>query len=207
MSMVGLRALIENGFRKELCQSSMEESPEEWMKRKVAKLVETRMDIETPHDCHAGYTVSNFGTDLDAIEPFTAELTEIVDKMKEDLANEVRILEGTEVPMYVSPQQNELSFSECKEDQWKSVLPIGFSTIVPTHTLESDSNISFFSARRFSQSSDTPTFGSMCIKLPNDCCMESSDDCGNETDAMNECCECTVPMTSEPTPGTPNEVK
>ena len=37
------------------------------------------------------------------------ELTEIVDKMKEQLVNETRILEGTEVPEY---KENELSTGE-----------------------------------------------------------------------------------------------
>lgn len=182
-------------------------TPEDAIKRKLAKLVETRMNLETPHNCNAAYIVSNFGTELDAIEPFTTELTEIVDKMKEDLANETRILEGTEVPVYVPPRQNELSFSEHKEDQWKSVLPSGFSTIDRTDISEPDSSTSFSSARPSSPSLVTPTFANMCTKLPNDCCKETLDSDGKEIDAMNECSECTVPTTSEPMHGTQSELK
>ena len=40
------------------------------------------------------------GTALEDIEPFTEELHAIVDKMKEDLLTETRILEGTAVPEY-----------------------------------------------------------------------------------------------------------
>ena len=68
-----------------------------------------RDDLETPTKLTAGYVLSDFGTDLDKIEPFTTELTDIVDKMKEELASETRILEGTEVPEY---KENELSTGE-----------------------------------------------------------------------------------------------
>jgi putative phage-type endonuclease len=40
------------------------------------------------------------GTALEDIEPFTQELHTIVDKMKEDMLTETRILEGTAVPTY-----------------------------------------------------------------------------------------------------------
>lgn len=42
----------------------------------------------------------NIGTPLEAIEPFTQELHAIVDKMKEDLLTETRILTGTAIPTY-----------------------------------------------------------------------------------------------------------
>lgn len=38
------------------------------------------------------------GAELNEIEPHQAELTDIVEKMKEDLLTETRIIEGTEIP-------------------------------------------------------------------------------------------------------------
>lgn len=158
-----------------------------------------------PSKLDAGYVLSDFGTDLDAIEPFTSEMTSIVDKMKEELANEKRILEGTDVPEYVPFIQNELSQSESKEDQWRTPLPHGSLTIGRIHTSTPESNISSSSVSPKNLDSDTPSFAEPCCPLQIGSCSETSGDCGCVTAATNECSECTVPMTSEPTPGMPNE--
>jgi hypothetical protein len=59
-----------------------------------------RDDLKTPSKLTAGYVLSDFGTDLDAIEPFTAELAGIVEEMKAKLVTETRLLEGTHLPEY-----------------------------------------------------------------------------------------------------------
>ena len=167
-----------------------------------------RDDLETPHDCRAAYTISNVGTDLDAIEPFTTELTGIVDKMKEELANETRILEGTEVPEYKADEQNGLSEGESKEDQsWRTVLLNGSWTIVRTHTSTHESSNSSCFARHNSPVSPTLSYGAMCSHSSTPSWGPTWVDCGRGIDAMNESSECTVPMISELTLGTPNEEK
>lgn len=162
-----------------------------------------REDLQTPHNCHAAYTISNFGTDLDAIEPFTTELTGIVDKMKEELANEVKILEGTDIPEY----QNELSDDETKIDQWRSVLPNGSWTTGLTHTSTPASSSLFSSVRHNSPVSPTLASAGMCSHSSTPSWGPTWADCGRGIDAMNESSECTVPMISELTLGTPNEEK
>ena len=171
--------------------------------KRLATYTKERDDLETPSTLTAGYVLSDFGTDLDAIEPFTVELTGIVDKMKEELANEVRILEGTDVPEY----QNELSEGETKEGQWTTDLPSGFSTIVLTPISMRGSSSLPCSARPNSPVSPTlGCAGRFCERsIPSS--WVTSDGCGCVTDAMNESSECTVPTISEPTPGTPSEAK
>lgn len=168
---------------------------------------EIRKDLTTPHNCRAGYILSNFGTDLDAIEPFTTELTGIVDKMKEEMANEVRILEGTDVPEYKADEQNELSDDEAKIDQWRSVLPNGSWTTGLTHTSTHESSNSCCFVRHNSPVSPTLSYGPTCSHSWTPSWAPTWADCGRETDATNECSECTVPMISELTLGTPNEEK
>ena len=160
-------------------------------------------DLLTPSKLNAAYTVSDFGADLDAIEPFTAELTGIVDKMKEELANETRILEGTDIPEY----QNELSEGETKEGQWTTDLPSGFSTIVLTPiSMRGSSNLPC-SARPNSPVSPTLGCAGRFCERSTGSSWVMSDGCGCGTVAMNESSECTVPTISEPTPGTPSEAK
>ncbi len=167
-----------------------------------------REDITTPHKCDAAYIWYGTGVDLADIEPFTAELTTIVDTMKEELANEIRILEGTAEPEYnPSFSENELSNEEQIEPQWRSVSLNGYWTtgLTPTSTNE------------FVNSSSTanicnpncPTLVSndrLCPSYSN-CCSGSLEDCGNAIDASNESCVCTVPTISEQTLGTQNEEK
>jgi hypothetical protein len=184
----------------------MEDAAAEF-KARMESYAKTREDIETPHDCHAAYILSDFGTDLDAIEPFTAELTGIVDKMKEELANEVRILEGTDVPEYKPEGQNELSGDETKEDQWRTVLLNGSSTIGRTLTSIPGSSSSSCSVRHNSPVSPTLGCDAKFCEQSTPCFWVISDGCGCGTAAMNESSECTVPTTNEPTPGTPSEAK
>ena len=86
-------------------------------------------------------------TYIDEIEPFTVELTGIVQDMQIRLATEIRILEGTEemtredilIPPPADPEavlreltgQNELSGVETKEDQWSNASANGCWTTVP----------------------------------------------------------------------------
>jgi hypothetical protein len=174
---------------------------------RMSAYAKDREDLMTPHNCQAAFSCSEFGADLNAIEPFMSEFTGIVDKMKDELANEKRILEGTDVPEYVPFIQNELSQSETKEDQWRTLLPHGSSTIGRIHTSTPESNISSSSAKPNSPVSDTPSFAERSCPLQTGSCLEMSGVCGCVTDATNECSECTVPTINEPTPGTPSEVK
>ena len=162
-----------------------------------------RDNLEIPHDCRAAYTISDFGADLDAIEPFTSELTGIVDKMKEDLANETRILEGTEVPEY----QNELSEGKLSEEEWRNFLLNGSSRTVRILTSIPGSSSSSCSVRHNSPVLDTADCDGKFCERSTPCSWATSDGCGCVIDATNESSECTVPMISEPMPGMPSEEK
>ena len=179
-------------------------SPEERRKARIEYYTKERDDLLTPSKLTAAYICSNAGTDLDAIEPFTAELTGIVDKMKEEMTNEMPILEGTDVPEY---KQNELSEAETKECQWTNDLQNGFSTIVLTPTSIPGLSNSSCSARHNSPVLGTLGSASCSCPLQTPSWQGIWGDCGCVTDAMNEFSECTVPMISEPTHGTPSEVK
>ena len=157
-----------------------------------------------PVTLSAGYILSDFGTDLDAIEPFTAELTGIVDQMKEELANEARILEGTDVPEY---NQNELSEGKLSEEEWRTFLLNGSSTTVRTLTSIPGSNSSYSSARYNSPVSPTLGYARCSCPSSTPSWQATSDGCGCATAAMNESSECMVPMINEPMPGTPSEAK
>ena len=189
---------------------------------RMEEYTKERDDLMTPSTLTAAYLCPNAGADLMDIDPFTAELTTIVDTMKEALAKEARILEGTEVPEYgkgdwemlhvpfaseVAMTQNELSQSETKEDQWMTGSPNGFSRIDRTHTSTPVSSTSSSTARPNSPVSGTPDSGKKSSLPLIAFCLATSAVSGCETDAMNECSECTVPMISELTLGTPSEVK
>jgi hypothetical protein len=173
------------------------------MEERLANYTKERDDLETPTKLTAGYILSDFGTDLDAIEPFTCELTDIVDKMKEELANEARILEGTDIPEY----QNELSEEKISEEEWRTFLLNGSSRTVHTLTSIPGSSSLSSSARPNSPASPTLGCGGKSCERSTGSSWVMSDACGCATDAMNECSECTVPMISEPMPGTPSEAK
>ncbi len=182
----------------------MSMSPEERRKVRMENYTKDRDDLMTPSKLTAAYICSNAGTDLDAIEPFTTELTGIVEKMKEELANEVRILEGTEVPEY---KQNELSEEKISEEEWKTFLQNGSLRTVRTLTSIPDLSTSSCSVRHNSPVLDILGSVSCSCPLQTPSCPPIWADCGCVTDAMNESSECTVPMISEQTPGTPSEVK
>lgn len=189
-------------------KSSMERfmsmSPEERTKAMIDIYTKERDDLMTPSKLTAAYICSNAGTDLDAIEPFTTELTGIVDKMKEEMANEMPMLEGVDVPEY---KQNELSDAETKEGQWTNDLQNGFSTIVLIPGLTPGLNTSSCSARHNSPVLGTLGSASCSCPLQTPSWQATSGDCGCVTVATSECSECTVPMISELTPGTPSEAK
>jgi hypothetical protein len=179
-------------------------TPEERSKMRMENYTKHRDDLMTPSKLTTAYICSNAGTDLDAIEPFTTELTEIVDKMKEEMANEMPMLEGTDVPEY---KQNELSDAETKECQWTTDLQNGFSTIVLTPTSIPGLSNSSCSARHNSPVLATLGSANCSCPLQTPSWQATSEDCGCVTDAMNESSECTVPMISELMPGTPSEEK
>ena len=161
-------------------------------------------DLTIPHQCDAAYIYYPAGADLEQIDSFTTELTDIVDKMKEELVKETRILEGTETPIY---QENELSNSNPVEEQWKSDSQNGslITGLTPISIL--DSSNSSCIAELFNQSCPIVRLRRQSTNSPKSSCSGNSAASGNEIDAMNECSECTVPMTSELTLGTPNEAR
>jgi hypothetical protein len=161
-------------------------------------------DLTVAHTCDAAYIYHPVGASLDEIEPFTMELTQVVDTMKEELANEKRILEGTDVPEY---KENELTIVKITEEQWKNALQSGSLTTDPIHTSTPVSDSLFGSAEPLNLDSLDAALPDSSEILFRRSCWARSEDCGTETDAMNECSECTVPTTSEPTDGTPSEAK
>jgi len=174
---------------------------QEWKKRLKQRETE---DLTTPHNCDAAYIYYPVGAELEQIDSFTTELTDIVDKMKEELVKETRILEGTEVPVY---NENELSQPKPTEEQWKSDSPNGCLITDLTPISTQDSSNSHCIAELFSQNCPIVRLRRMSTSSPKSSCSGNSADSGTETDAMNESSECTVPMTSELTHGMPNEAK
>lgn len=159
-------------------------------------------DLMTPSTCNAAYVCLPAGADLDDIEPFTAELTTIVDDMKEQLASETRILEGTEVPEY---KENELSQPKLTEEQWKAHFESGCSTTARIHTSTPELSSSFSTAKPLSL--DLAIADLNAISTLPSIAFRTLSDYGTETGAMSEFSECTVPTTSEPMPGTPSDLK
>ena len=151
------------------------------------------------------------GTPLEEIEPFTQELTGIVETMQEKLVTETRILEGAmSMPDYGMLRQaleNELSIPKLSEEQWRTHCPSGSSTTDPTLTSTPASSTSSCSAVLSVLVSDTPVFGGWCSRLPTDSCEATLGDCGCATAASNESCACMVQTINVPTVGTPSEAK
>jgi hypothetical protein len=170
--------------------------------------IRERDDLTTPYtgDLECPYAGS-LGADLMEIDEFTNELTGIVETMKEKLVTETRILEGTEVPVYKPLSENELSEGETKEEQWTNVSPNGCLTTDRIPTSEPGSNISSSFAELFSQGCPIRFLRRKSQPQQTVFFEGTWGGDGCETDATNECSECTVPTTSEPTPGTPSEVK
>jgi hypothetical protein len=74
------------------------------------KRLQEREDLTTPHTMEAIETIASGSyAELEEIEEHTQELAAIVEKMKEDLVNETKLLEGTTIPTYESLLKNELS--------------------------------------------------------------------------------------------------
>jgi hypothetical protein len=81
------------------------EIEEERMKR-----LQEREDLTTPHGMeNIEGVASGSYAELEEIEEHTQELGTIVEKMKEELVNETKLLEGTTIPTYESILKNELS--------------------------------------------------------------------------------------------------
>jgi hypothetical protein len=152
----------------------------------------------------------HLGVEISDIQPFTQELGETIEIMKVKLVNETKLLEGMEVPEYGKGEwaiENGLSDTTQNTSQWKSASENGCSTTDPIHILITDSNILSSFARPLNR--DSPTLYSNDTYSPSstESCSAKSDDCGKETDAMNESCECTVPTISARMDGTPSEAR
>jgi hypothetical protein len=151
------------------------------------------------------------GTPLDEIEPFTQELTGIVETMQEKLSSETKILEGTmptpDYDLVRDALQNELSIPKLTEEQWTMHLRNGYLTtdLTPTSTPASSSSSS--TAEPSNPPSGTPVSGHWCKDVPTGSCNPRSGGCGCETDASNECCDCMVQTINVPTVGMPSEEK
>ena len=153
---------------------------------------------------------SHLGVEIADIQPFTQELGETIELMKAKLVNETKLLEGMEVPEYGKGDwsiENGLSDTTQNTSQWKSASENGCSTTDPIHILITDSNILSSFARPLNR--DSPTLYSNDTYSPSstESCSAKSDDCGKETDATNECCECTVPTISARMDGMPSEAR
>jgi hypothetical protein len=151
---------------------------------------------------------SELGTNINEIEPFTVEFTEIVEEMKQKLVDEKPILQGTEVPVYKPFEQNEIGYYRKEVSPvWKQPLDIGClrADLIPTSIL--DSNISSYTVEPSNQTCLTADCDAKLSEQPTSCSKEILDDCGCAIDATNESSVCTVPMINELTDGTQNEEK
>lgn len=161
-------------------------------------------DLTTPHSCGAGYVYSDMGVDIEEESRFQEELHGIVDKMQEELVHETKILEGTLEPVY---NENELSGKESKEEQWKSDLPSGFSTIDPTHISNDESNTSFFSVSSLNRARVIHDSDEKSFEPSSPSCGPIWANCGVETELLSESSDCMVQTISVPMLGTPSEEK
>lgn len=160
------------------------------------------------------YLPSAYGVDIETEQVFQQELHGIVDDMKVKLVDEKKILEGTLNPEYGKGDwglpaigKNELSNFNPLQEQWKSDLQNGSLTIDPTPISVIDSNNSSSTAEHSTLNCPIVPLRRLSTSSWTNSCSENSADCGNETDAMNESSECTVPMINEQMLGTPNEVR
>ena len=176
-------------------------------KEAADRLAERDMDLAIPHKCDAAYICPNAGVALEDIEPFTAELTGIVDKMEVELVNEKRILEGTIDPEYDANTENGFSDDKTTEEQWRPRLLFGSWTTDPIHISIPGSSSLSDTVNLLNLDSRMVRFVGRSSPASDDSCSEKLDDCGTETDAMNAFSECTVPMISEQTDGTQSEAK
>ena len=199
------------------------EYPPEHHKERTVELPETRTMVNQWFDENDrkptrvdALTSSDFGADIEAEQVFQQELHGIVDDMKVKLVDEKKILEGTLKVEYgkgdwtlphIERTENEHSQSKPTEQQWKRDSQNGCSTTDPTHTSTSDSNSSSAFVGLFNRSCPIAPLRIRSTRSRTSSCSENLDASGNETDAMNESSECTVPMISAPMPGMPNEAR
>jgi hypothetical protein len=151
------------------------------------------------------------GTSLEDIEPFTQELTGIVETMQEKLSTETKILEGSmPVPDYTAMRaslENELSIPKLTEEQWRTSLLNGSSrTGLTLISIPASSSSSCF-VEASSLGLDTLSCTSVSCSAPMSSCEGKSDDCGCATDASNESCACMVQTINVPMAGMPSEEK
>ena len=189
---------------KTLYKEMASNNPEDRRITEHAKQVQERIqqreeDLTTPHTCDAAYIYYPAGASLDEIEPFTTELTEVVDKMKEELLNEKRVLEGTEIDEY---KENEFSQPMLIEEQWKMLSQNGYSTtdLIPISITELNNSSSFVDL--FTRSCPIVRSDDELSQSSTNSCSGKLEDFGDEIDVMNEFSECTVPMINEQMDGT-----
>ena len=151
---------------------------------------------------------------IDAVEPFTQELHSIVETMQKQLVEEVKILEGSEVPDYSmfrreldEKTKKEPSELEAIQKEWKKYFRPGYLKTDPTQNSIQELNTSSVIVGLFNQHCPIRRPGEKCIESSMSSCEEKLENDGSEIDVTNECCDCTVPMISELTDGTLNEVK
>ena len=161
-------------------------------------------DLTTPHTCNAGYVYSDMGVDIEEECKFQEELHEIVDKMKDDLVHEKKILEGTIEPVY---DENELSHLIPVNEQWKNGLLNGSSTTDLTPISSEDSNTSFSSVSSLNRARVIQDYDEKYPESLTILCAETSGDCGNGIGLSNELSDSMVQMTNVPMLGTQSEEK
>lgn len=171
---------------------------------------------------------SDMGADIEEEQAFQAELHEIVDEMKVNLVDETKILEGTIVPEYgkgdwVAPtiektvqsetftnqdwEQNELSSSEHKDDQWKTNSPNGFLTTVHIPIFNDDLSSSSSSARPSSPISGILDSSGTCMPRLGNSYKETLDVSGCAIDVTNVSFACMEQMINERLRGTQSDLK
>jgi len=194
-------------------KSGMSDYPPEYYKS-VNYFRDADMKIPSKQS-NVAYMDSSFGVDIEAEQIFQKELHGIVDDMKVKLVDEKKILEGTLNPEYGKGEwglphidrENELSNSNPVEEQWKSDSQNGSLITDPTPTSTQDSSSSSSTAELFNRGCPIVRLRRQSTNSPTNSCSEKSDDCGIVIDATNESSECTVPMISALTLGTPNEAR
>jgi hypothetical protein len=110
------------------------------------------------------------------------------------------------IPRGLPPKsENELSNSKPTEEQWKSDSQNGSLITVRIPISTQESNNSACIAELFNRGCPIARSDDKSTPSPISSCSGKSDDCGTETDVMNECSECTVPMINAAMLGTLSE--
>lgn len=182
-------------------------------------------DLTAPHNCGAGYVYSDMGVDIEEEHKFQEELHGIVDKMKEDLVHEKKILEGTLEPEYNPNEvkiekfvegesfttnqfvQNELSKSNSEYKQWMLDCMNGSSKTDHTHISSDELSTSSCTAKPSNQVLDTRDYDEKYPEPSTILCPEISVSYGKEIGPLNEQFDSMVQMINVPMLGTPSEEK